>query len=77
MADQLAPSERHQFIHGGRVIYEWDQTFSDVNLYIQLPDGVRAKELFCNIQTSHLSFGVIPNPPYLNVSHGACGEWRS
>lgn len=74
MADQLAPSQRHQFVHGGRVIYEWDQTFSEVNIYIQLPAGVRAKELFCNIQPSHLSVGVTPNPPYLDVRHAACDE---
>lgn len=30
MSDQLAPSTRHKFMHEGRTVYEWDQTFEEV-----------------------------------------------
>jgi hypothetical protein len=36
MGDMLAPSERHAFTHQGRVVYEWDQTLGEVNLYVQV-----------------------------------------
>ncbi|KAL6747019.1 CS-domain-containing protein [Haematococcus lacustris] len=65
MADSLAPSSRHQYVHQGRVVYEWDQAFSEVNIYVQVPPGVRAKQLYCDIGLNSLNFGVSPNPPYL------------
>ncbi|KAJ9505878.1 hypothetical protein QJQ45_017847 [Haematococcus lacustris] len=65
MADSLAPSSRHQYVHQGRVVYEWDQAFSEVNIYVQVPPGVRAKQLYCDIGLNSLKFGVSPNPPYL------------
>jgi hypothetical protein len=36
MGDQLAPSERHKYVHEGKVVYEWDQTLSEVNIYVQV-----------------------------------------
>ncbi|GMH44637.1 hypothetical protein BSKO_12589 [Bryopsis sp. KO-2023] len=66
MSDQLAPTERHKFTHEGRVIYEWDQTLSEVNLYIEVPPGVGGRELFCDISRTHLRVGMKPNPPYLD-----------
>ncbi|PNH11186.1 NudC domain-containing protein 2 [Tetrabaena socialis] len=70
MADRLAPSTRHQYKHNGQVVYEWDQTFSEVNIYVPVPPGVRGKQLFVDITTSHLRFGIKPNPPYLDVRRG-------
>ena len=67
MSDRLAPSERHAYVHQGRTIYEWDQTLSELNLYLQLPPGVKAKQLFVDISSSHLRIGIKPNPPYLDV----------
>jgi len=67
MTDKLAPSERHVFQHDGRKVYEWDQTLSEVNLYIETPPGVRAKELFCDITKQHVKFGVKGNPPFLDL----------
>ncbi|GFR49668.1 hypothetical protein Agub_g11814, partial [Astrephomene gubernaculifera] len=66
MAERLAPSTRHQFKHNGQVVYEWDQTFSEVNIYVNVPPGISAKQLYVDISTKHLRFGVTPNPPYLN-----------
>lgn len=67
MVDQLAPSERHSFIHQGRKVYEWDQTLTEVNIYVTLPEGVRARELFVELSSNHLRLGIKPNPPYLDV----------
>ena len=71
-AEALAPSRRHTFIHNGRLIYEWDQTLTEVNIYISVPSGVRAKDLAVNIQSHHLSVGIKGNPPYLDVSLLLC-----
>ena len=69
MSERLAPSERHQFLHNGEVVYEWDQSLSEVNLYIAVPEGVRAKQLYVDISNGHIRVGIAPNPPYLDVSY--------
>ena len=65
--DRLAPSQRHKYTHENRTIYEWDQTLCDVNIYIEVPSGVRAKQLFVDIKQTHIKIGITPNPPYLDV----------
>jgi hypothetical protein len=65
MGDQLAPSERHVFTHEGRVVYEWDQTLEEVNVYVSVPAGVRAAMLDVKIQSTTVSIGIKGNPPYL------------
>ena len=67
MSDKLAPKTRLAYVHGDQTVYEWDQTLEEVNIYIRLPAGVRAKQLFVDISSSHISVGVRPNPPYLEV----------
>lgn len=71
MTDKLAPSTRHEFTHQGRKVYEWDQSFSEVNIYVEVPPGVRAKQLFVTITTNHVKLGIAPNPPYLDVRNQA------
>ena len=68
MSDKLAPSERHAYVHQGSTVYEWDQTLSDVNIYVQLPNGVSARQLYVDITSTHIKIGIQPNPPYLDVS---------
>lgn len=68
MADRLAPSDRHKYVYGGQTVYEWDQTLTEINMYVQVPPGLRAKDLYCDIQKSHLKLGMHPNPPYMDVS---------
>lgn len=58
---------RHQFRYENRVIYEWEQTLSDLNIYLSIPQGVKANQLFVNISNKHLRVGIVPNPPYLEV----------
>ena len=53
-------------------MYEWDQTLVEVNLYVPVPPGVRAKQLFCDVERTHLRFGLAPNPPFLDV-RAICG----
>ena len=64
----IAPSERHKFTYQGRSVYEWDQTLSEVNIYITVPAGVTAKQLYVNIERRHIELGIHPNPPYLSVN---------
>lgn len=68
--EKLAPSERHKYWHGGRVIYEWDQSISDVNIYLKVPPGVRGKDLQVDINPRHLAVGIRGNPPYLDRDLG-------
>ncbi|PNW79853.1 hypothetical protein CHLRE_08g369400v5 [Chlamydomonas reinhardtii] len=66
MTEKLAPSTRHQYHHNGRVVYEWDQSFSEVNIYVPVPPGVTGKQLFVDIETRHLRFGIKSTPAYLD-----------
>mmetsp|Transcript_4570 Transcript_4570/g.11355 ORF Transcript_4570/g.11355 Transcript_4570/m.11355 type:complete len:185 (-) Transcript_4570:1349-1903(-) len=67
MADNCAPASRHQYTHAGRVVYEWDQTLSEVNIYCEVPPGVRASMIYCEVLRNHVKFGIRPNPPYLDL----------
>ena len=58
---------RHQFWHEKQLIYEWDQSLSDLNIFIRVPEGVKAKQLFVDLSNKHLSVGIKPNPAYLEA----------
>jgi hypothetical protein len=51
----------------GRLIYEWDQTIEEVNIYIDPPAGVTKDVLEIVIQPKRVSVGVKSTPPYINV----------
>lgn len=68
MADKLAPSVRHSYKHDDRVVYEWDQTLEEVNVYIAVPCGVQAGMLQVNIESNSIEVGIKGNPAYL--THG-------
>lgn len=70
MTDRLAPSSRHVFQHEGQKVYEWDQTLQDVNIYIDAPPGIRAKQLVVTVAATHLTVSIAGNPPYLNHDFG-------
>jgi len=40
---------------------------SEVNIYIEVPKGVGAKDLAVTIGRTHLAVGIKGNPPYLDV----------
>ena len=37
-------------------------------MYVQVPPGVRARDMFCDIEQRHVRFGLRGNPPFLDVS---------
>ena len=61
---------RHAFQHGGRTVYEWDQSIDEVNLWITPPPGVTAKLMDIDIKHAHLRVGIKGNPPFLNEDTG-------
>lgn len=67
MTDRLAPGKRYAYQHQGRTVYEWDQRFGEVNVYVQTPPGVRGKDLKVEITQTHVKFGIVNNPSYLDV----------
>ncbi len=58
---------RHQFLHEKQLVYEWEQSLSDLNLFIKVPEGVKAKQLYVDISKKHLRVGIVPNSPYLEA----------
>ena len=68
MAERLAPSARNAYFHDGRKVYEWDQTLAEVTMYVDVPPGVRARDMFCDVEQRHIRFGLKGNPPFMDVS---------
>ena len=54
------------FAHGGRAIYEWEQSLEEVLVYIRPPAGVRAAQLACAIAPRRLTLGIKGLPPFLD-----------
>lgn len=50
--------KRLKFEYQGRTVYEWEQTLSEVILYISPPSGVNKKLLDIRIQPNHLKVGI-------------------
>lgn len=64
------PGQRHVYSHAGKTVYEWDQSLSEVNIYVEVPQGVRAKQLTVSIKPQHLSVGIKDLPAYLDKELG-------
>ena len=62
---------RIPFYFESRLIYEWDQTFDEVRIYISVPPFTRASHLYILILPKLVTIGIKGNPPYLshNLSH--------
>lgn len=69
------PSQRHEFKHGGRVIYAWEQDLSEVQIDIPLPPGATKKDLVVTITGDQLTVGLKGVPPYLDVGVGKVLAW--
>jgi len=54
----------------GRTVYEWEQELEEVNMYVPLPQGVRAKDIACSIKSNHLTLGIKGSPPYIDEDFG-------
>ncbi|EFA83334.1 hypothetical protein PPL_04127 [Heterostelium album PN500] len=57
---------RRKFEYQGRTIYEWDQTLEEVNIYIEVPEGVSSKMIACQITSNKLILGIRGNPPFID-----------
>ena len=61
---------RLKFEYDGRTIYEWEQSLSEVNIYIQPPPGVRSNMFDIAISHRHLKVGLKSAPPFLDEETG-------
>jgi hypothetical protein len=52
-------------MHKGRVIYEWEQTSSEVRLYIKLPKGLTKKKIDVRMWPRHIKIGRTGNAPFI------------
>eukprot|EP00918_Siedleckia_nematoides_P100670 GHVU01219926.1.p1 GENE.GHVU01219926.1~~GHVU01219926.1.p1 ORF type:complete len:108 (+),score=13.50 GHVU01219926.1:42-326(+) len=58
---------RQKFIHEGNVIYEWEQTLTDVYIYMKPPEGVKKNDMDIKIMPRHLKIGLKNARPFLDV----------
>ncbi|TMW55879.1 hypothetical protein Poli38472_008527 [Pythium oligandrum] len=49
---------RRVFKYNGRVIYEWEQSMEEVNVFITPPPGLTASHIQCDITANHVTLGV-------------------
>ena len=62
---------RIRFEYDGRLIYEWEQSLEEVNIYINPPPGVTAKMIDCKITYNHVKIGLKGAPhPFLDEDTG-------
>eukprot|EP00918_Siedleckia_nematoides_P100671 GHVU01219927.1.p1 GENE.GHVU01219927.1~~GHVU01219927.1.p1 ORF type:complete len:121 (+),score=17.17 GHVU01219927.1:42-365(+) len=57
---------RQKFIHEGNVIYEWEQTLTDVYIYMKPPEGVKKNDMDIKIMPRHLKIGLKNARPFLD-----------
>ena len=65
------PAERVQYKHNNQLIYEWDQSIDEVNIYFTPPPNVTAQHIDCKISTGHVKIGIKGNPPYIDLDLSA------
>jgi hypothetical protein len=67
MAEKLAPSSRHSVVAGDRVVYQWSQTLTDVDIFVPLPPvpSLKAKMIYVNMMRCALEFGLVNTDPYM------------
>jgi len=57
---------RIKFEYEGRLIYEWDQSLDECNIYIKPPEGVTKNVLDISITHNHLRVGLKGSPPFID-----------
>uniref|UniRef100_K3WHJ6 CS domain-containing protein n=1 Tax=Globisporangium ultimum (strain ATCC 200006 / CBS 805.95 / DAOM BR144) TaxID=431595 RepID=K3WHJ6_GLOUD len=50
--------ERRVFKHNDQVIYEWEQSLEELNVYIRPPPGITANMILCEISANHVALGL-------------------
>jgi len=61
---------RVKFEHEGRTIYEWDQSLTEVNIYLEPPPDVPRKMLEVVISHRHLLVGIKGTPAFIDEDLG-------
>jgi hypothetical protein len=61
---------RIKFEHNGRTVYEWEQSLTEVNLYLTPPPGVPSKQFEIVISHRHLKIGLKGAPPFIDEDTG-------
>lgn len=59
-------SGRIKFEYEGRTVYEWEQSLSECNIYIQPPSGVTKHMLDIQLTYTHLRVGLKGAPPFID-----------
>lgn len=57
---------RYRFEYQGRLIYEWDQSLEEVNIYVEPPPNVPRNLYNIVIAHTHLSVGLKDTPPFID-----------
>eukprot|EP00633_Aureoumbra_lagunensis_P008530 CAMPEP_0197322490 /NCGR_PEP_ID=MMETSP0891-20130614/69934_1 /TAXON_ID=44058 ORGANISM="Aureoumbra lagunensis, Strain CCMP1510" /NCGR_SAMPLE_ID=MMETSP0891 /ASSEMBLY_ACC=CAM_ASM_000534 /LENGTH=198 /DNA_ID=CAMNT_0042814913 /DNA_START=26 /DNA_END=622 /DNA_ORIENTATION=+ len=66
MTSKGSEKGRYEFRHDGRLIYEWDQSLDEVNIYVKPPPGIAADMIECEIKPRRIRLGLRGNPPFLD-----------
>jgi hypothetical protein len=61
---------RIKFEHDGKTIYEWEQSLTEVNIYITAPINVAARLLDIKITHRHLIVGIKHTQPFIDEDTG-------
>jgi hypothetical protein len=61
-----AEGGRHRFVHDGNLIYEWEQSIDEVNIYIKPPPDLPKAKLNIQISHSHLIVGIKDLNPFID-----------
>ena len=64
--DKMQPHKRIKFMHNNQTVYEWEQTLTDVHLFINPPKNTSAKQIQCTITASTFRIGLKNNTPFLD-----------
>mmetsp|Transcript_15641 Transcript_15641/g.26073 ORF Transcript_15641/g.26073 Transcript_15641/m.26073 type:complete len:209 (-) Transcript_15641:2294-2920(-) len=61
---------RLRFEHEGRLIYEWEQSLEEVNIYIVPPAGLIARDMDIVLSHDRVRIGVKGTPPFIDEGTG-------
>jgi hypothetical protein len=63
--------KRKQYFHEGHLVYEWEQSLDEVNIYIDPPPGVPVSAFEVEINSTHVTLGLKGNAEkFLNHNLG-------
>ena len=61
---------RIKFEHEGRTIYEWEQSLTEVNIYLEPPADIPSRMFDIVITHRHLKIGIKNAPPFIDEDTG-------